>query len=76
MKQFNPGCGCGCCHDIGFDTSAWSPVVACCSGMSPVINIASDVSKLTGRKIVFAGYRPGLCGLDAINFASADWPAS
>src|SRR5260221_10124589 len=71
MALPNPCC---CCPDVGFDRAAWPGVTSCCTGMSPVINIKDDVTRLTGRKIVFAGHIPGACS-NAIYFAAGDWAA-
>lgn len=73
MNYFNPGCGCGCCPTVGFDESAWSLVTSCCSGMSPIVNLASDVSRLGECRVVFGG-NTGFCA-DAIRFDSGDWSA-
>lgn len=60
------------CPTIGFDESSWSGVVACCSGMSPLINLAGDVSRLVECRVVFCGNN-GSCG-DAVRFTPGDWP--
>src|SRR4029434_10805346 len=69
MQRFDPGCC--CCPTIGFDESAWSFVTSCCSGMSPIINLASERSRLSECKVVFGGNN-GTCG-NAIRFSSGNW---
>lgn len=71
MRRYKPGNS--CCGLIGFDENIWVNVVSCFPGMSPIINLASDVSQLTRCKLVFGG-NINSCS-NAVRFSFGDWPA-
>ena len=61
-----------CCGTIGFDETAWG-VTSCFPSSAVIINLASDISRISECRLVFAGNK-ATCA-QAVRFASGDWPA-
>ncbi len=62
-----------CCQAIGFDEAEWPGVMGCLPGKSSIINLKTNISRITECAVVFAGNN-GTCA-NAVRFNSSDWPA-